>query len=142
LDRDLGGTTASLGIAKLATKETGKAEFIKSQEGGGSNDLILFIEQNNKRIEELCARKWPYIEKEDREQVAKMKLAEVFPRLRLDDGHFWQDYELLLDRHMRERKEEMTSLFRFRCRSLDAPMRTKIPGQTCTLFDFLSDDGI
>ena len=142
MDRDLGGATAAPGFAKPASKKTGKAKFITRQEGGGSNKLTLFIEENRKTIEALCARKWPYIEKEDREQEAMLELVRVFPSLRLDDGHFWQDYELLLDRHMQERKEGMSSLFRYRCRSLDAPMRTKIPGQTCTLFDFLSDDDI
>ena len=58
--------------------------------------------------------------------------------LRLDDGYFWRDYEALLNLHMEERKESMSSLFRYQCRSLDAQIQTRIPGKPCALLDCLS----
>lgn len=138
-----GGSAASIYPARYSRKKTAKEKFTESCEGGGSNRVVLFIEQNRGRIAEICTRKWPYIEKEDREQEAMVVLMTAFLHLRMDDGHFWQDYEALLDQHMQARKEDMCSLFRYRyrCRSLDAPLRTKIPGETCTLLHLLSNDG-
>ena len=135
-----GGSTAPFDLTRTACQETEKEKFNEHDEGGGSNGINLFIEQIRKRIEDLCARKWPYIEKEDREQEAMVELVKALQNLRLDDGHFWQDYEFLLDQHMRQRKDDMISLFRYRCRSLDAPVRTKIPGKPCTLSLFLESN--
>lgn len=142
MDRDAGRTVHSNNPAKSAAEKIKRKKFRSTHEGGGSKDWEVdaahFFEENHKRIDELCAQRWPYIEKEDREQEAMLVLMIALRNLRLDDGYFWRDYETLLNQHMEERKESMSSLFRYHCRSLDAQIQTRIPGKTCALLDCLS----